>query len=329
MFVVGCHRSGTSLLASIISDYLNEQGISESKKNIPAQVDNPGGFFESQQLVSFNEELLGQLGIDWQYPPLHAIQWQCSEFLPRLHAARKTFSKQALSKTWVDKDPRLCLTYPAFHHILLKRTPIAAVIRHPFEVASSLQNRDMIPIAKGLIIWFLYNQHLSRSLNDQDLLISYQSLINREDSAIAALSAFISSNTPEYNQTNISIKSILSRRTRPEWKRNDESVLQNLLPEIEWTEIAEICTEIYKKISESKLKIQQLKSCFAYTPDEILRGCSVLGWQTLKPNNVDDTLALEAARIELDKIKNSNSWRLTAPLRWLGDKVKRKTQQNL
>ena len=75
MFVVGCHRSGTSLLAGIISDSLNEKGISESKKNIPAQVDNPGGFFESQQLVDFNEALLSQLGVDWQYPPLHAIQW--------------------------------------------------------------------------------------------------------------------------------------------------------------------------------------------------------------------------------------------------------------
>ena len=36
--------------------------------------------------------------------------------------------------------------------------------RHPMEVAGSLQTRDMIPLAKGLVIWFLYNQHLSRSM---------------------------------------------------------------------------------------------------------------------------------------------------------------------
>ena len=209
----------------------------------------------------------------------------------------KPSAKQALDKTWVDKDPRLCLTYPAFHHILLKRTPIAAVIRHPFEVASSLQNRDMIPIAKGLIIWFLYNQHLSRSLNDQDVLVSYQSLVDREDSAVSALSDFISRNIPEYNHTTLSIRSILNKRTQPEWKRNHESSPKSFLPEIEWTEIAKICTEIHKKVSDSEFNIAQFQSCFAYTPDAILRSCSVLGWQILRPDKTDIAHELEAARL--------------------------------
>ena len=323
MFVVGCHRSGTSLLAGIISDFLAKQKNSELPEQLSAQVDNPGGFFESRQLVNLNEALLNQLGVDWQHPPLHAIQWQRGEFLPRLHAARKTFAQQALNQAWVDKDPRLCLTYPAYQHVLLKRTPIAAVIRHPMEVAGSLQARDMIPLAKGLIIWFLYNQHLSRSLINTDVLISYQSLVDTEEKAINELSAFISENIPEINCAPGSIRTNLKRKVQPNWKRNNEEFSQTFLPEIEWQEIAKTCTEIYNKISDSDFNIPQFQSSFASTPEIILRSCAVLGWQKMPAITKDLTNELKATCIELDQLKSSNSWKLTAPLRWLGNRARR------
>ena len=322
MFAVGCHRSGTSLLAGIISDFLAKQTNSELPEQLSAQVDNPGGFFESRQLVDLNEALLNQLGVDWQHPPVHAIQWQHGEFLPRLHAARKTFARQALNKAWVDKDPRLCLTYPAYQHVLLKRTPIAAVIRHPMEVAGSLQARDMIPLAKGLIIWFLYNQHLSRSLIGSDVLISYQSLLDLEENAINAISAFISNNIPEINCAPVSIRTNLGRKVKPSWKRNNEEFSHTFLPEIEWQRTAEICLKIYKEISDSDFNIPQFKSSFANTPEIILRSCAVLGWQKMPTIPQDLSSELKAACIELNQLKSSRSWKLTAPLRWLGDRAK-------
>ena len=322
MFVLGCHRSGTSLLAGIISDSLAEHKNSEVPEQLSAQVDNPGGFFESRQLVDLNEALLDQLGVDWQHPPLHAIQWQRNELLPRLHAARKTFTQQALNQAWVDKDPRLCLTYPAYKHILLKRTPIAAVIRHPFEVAGSLQARDMIPLAKGLIIWFLYNQHLSRWLIDHDVLISYQLLVKLEENTMNKLSTFISTNITEINCTSDSIRTITCRKVQPDWRRNKEEISHTFMPEIEWQEIANICTEIYKTISSSNFNITQFQSGFAKTPDPILRGCAVLGWQKMPATAEDLKSELNATRLQLNQLKNSRSWKLTAPLRWLGDRVK-------
>ena len=322
MFVLGCHRSGTSLLAGIISDSLTNQGNRGLQEQLPAQVDNPGGFFESRQLVNLNEALLSKLGIDWQYPPLHAIQWQRSEFLPMLHAARENFTQQALNQSWIDKDPRLCLTYPAYQHILLRRTPIAAVIRHPFEVAGSLQSRDMIPLAKGLIIWFLYNQHLARSITHNDVLISYQSLINHEESAIISLSSFISKSIPEFSCTSQTVRSKLDLRAQKAWRRNDNQTPNSFLPDIEWTKIAKICIEIYEKIRKSGFTITQLQSCFSNTPDAILCGCAVLGWQKMPAIEQNLKGELESMRLELDQLKNSKSWKLTAPLRWIGDKVK-------
>ena len=322
MFVLGCHRSGTSLLAGTISDFLANQKNSELPEQLSAQVDNPGGFFESRQLVDLNETLLEHLGVDWQHPPLHAIQWQCHEFLPMLHAARKTFSQKALNQAWVDKDPRLCLTYPAYQHILLKRTPIAAVIRHPFEVAGSLQARDMIPLAKGLIIWFLYNQHLARSLIDRDILVSYQSLVNLEEDAITTLSTFISKNIPEINCTAFSTRTSLNRKVQPNWKRSNEKISYTQLPEVEWQEIGEVCTEIYGKVSRSNFDISQLQSSFENTPGPILRGCAVLGWQKVPGIKEDLTSALSATLLELNQLKNSRSWKMTAPLLWLRNRAK-------
>ena len=37
----------------------------------------------------------------------------------------------ALDRNWVDKDPRLCITYPAFLHILLRRVPLVVALRDP------------------------------------------------------------------------------------------------------------------------------------------------------------------------------------------------------
>ena len=33
-----------------------------------------------------------------------------------------------LERSWVDKDPRLCITYPAYLHILLRRIPLVVAL---------------------------------------------------------------------------------------------------------------------------------------------------------------------------------------------------------
>lgn len=324
MFVLGCHRSGTSLLAGIISDVLSKkQTLTETSKQLSPQVDNPGGFFESRQLVEFNESLLEELGINWQIPPLHPVNWQCASVLPKLISARTTFSKQALSYHWVDKDPRLCLTYPAFQHILLKRTPIAAIIRHPYEVAGSLQTRDIIPLAKGLVIWFLYNQHISREITPEDYLTSYESLITREENSIRSLAKYISKVVPNLDNTTKSLSEALENRVQPDWRRNKSTKPTNILPEMEWIDVAKACLDRFEAIKASNFNIDDYRASFADTPDAILRSCAVLGWQNIQRRSNEHSNELALVQAELKNLKESNSWKSTKYLRWLADLLKK------
>lgn len=320
MFVLGCHRSGTSLLAGIISDSLQ---LSEQNDLLTAQVDNPGGFFESKNLVDMNEHLLQTIGIDWQHPPLHPINWTINDLLPSFHQSRNKFQRQALSFNWVDKDPRLCLTYSAFNHILLKRIPIAGIIRHPYEVANSLYKRDMIPYAKGLIIWFLYNQHLSRHISEEDSLFCYEQLISSSDNPSELLCDFLISCNPngQFNKEKITVN--IQTKAIKGWQRSNKYLDSSIHPQIEWEKIGKNCLSLYNEILQSKSSISIFKKVFSFTPDHILCSCSVLGWQSLNTciNPINEKL--KKVESELSQIKNSTSWKITSPLRFAANQLKK------
>jgi len=182
MFVIGCHRSGTSLLASIISHCLGEKRTGD----LDAVVDNPRGYFESTRLREFNDNILKQCGYSWDNPPLQPLAWSFGDRIQHLIPGRVLFADYAIERNWVDKDPRLCLTYGAFLHILLKPVPLALALRHPFSVARSLQVRDGMDSEKGLLLWLLYNRHASRHLQASDLVLHYEDLLPADGSPARA-----------------------------------------------------------------------------------------------------------------------------------------------
>ena len=159
-------------------------------------VDNPRGYFESTRLREFNDNLLKQCGHSWDRPPLQPLEWTSGERIRQLVPARSQFADYAIKSNWVDKDPRLCLTYGAFLHILLKPVPLALALRHPFAVARSLQVRDGMNPEKGLMLWLLYNRQASRHLRANDLVINYEDLLPSDESpardhALWALEQFL------------------------------------------------------------------------------------------------------------------------------------------
>ena len=107
----------------------------------------------------------------WTKPPLIDI----------LVNARKDFEDLATSSNWIDKDPRLCLLYPAYFHILLKRIPLVVCMREPIEVAVSLYARNGHSINLGLSMWFIYNHHISKFLTENDSFYFYEEFLNASD----------------------------------------------------------------------------------------------------------------------------------------------------
>ena len=86
-----------------------------------------------------------------------------------------------LSAFWVDKDPRLCITYPAYSHILLRRIPLVVALREPLSVAISLHARNGFSLNRGLVLWWIYNHHIASQLCHDDLLLLYSDMLNLDN----------------------------------------------------------------------------------------------------------------------------------------------------
>ena len=171
MFITGCHRSGTSLITSIFKDLINDK--IDKPNLLSPQLDNPTGFFESKKLVDFNEKLFAEIGTTCSSPFITPPIWTEPPLIDILVNARKDFEDLAISSNWIDKDPRLCLLYPAYFHILLKRIPLVVCMREPIEVAVSLYARNGHSINLGLCMWFIYNHHISKFLTENDSFYFY------------------------------------------------------------------------------------------------------------------------------------------------------------
>ena len=132
-------------------------------------------------MVQTNEFLLRLLGCQWDRPPLLPATWDQPPLLNEIQIERSKLTSYALEHVWVDKDPRLCITYPAYLHILLRRVPIVVALREPLAVATSLHARNGFSLNHGLVLWWIYNHHISAQLCSKDLLVPYSTLLGLDD----------------------------------------------------------------------------------------------------------------------------------------------------
>src|SRR5271168_1288187 len=117
IIVLGMHRGGTSA----VSGAAVRLGVAPPLTPVPAANDNAGGFYESLPVVYANYRILLAAGCAWN---------ACLPFDPvRLHGLLTARDRQHLAATLrqefgradsrVLKDPRLCLTLPAWLPALL------------------------------------------------------------------------------------------------------------------------------------------------------------------------------------------------------------------
>jgi hypothetical protein len=156
--ILGMHRSGTSVLSRTVN--LLGASLGKEKYMMQPTESNPEGYWEHTKIVEIHEKILMSYLKDWDTEEVLPSKWwrtknirKYKEELKRL--IYKEFKDQSI---WAWKDPRTNILLPLWVDILneLKiEVNYLIVLRHPLDVASSLEKRDKLAREKSLNIWYL------------------------------------------------------------------------------------------------------------------------------------------------------------------------------
>lgn len=212
--VLGAPRSGTSLTARI----LNILGVylgSEEELMEPAGGNNPAGFWEHEGIADLNEDILATLGYAprqrWRYPPPLEDGW---EHDPRLEshrqAARSMLERSFAGRPlWGWKDPRTSLTLPFWREALAQTAQVEArmryaiCVRHPLDVAASLEARDGMEPEEAVRLWLRYmSQAIVQTSGQPRAFVSYEGYFPGWEEQATRLAKFLGLPAPGRAQSN-------------------------------------------------------------------------------------------------------------------------------
>lgn len=190
LVVVGCHRSGTSAMARVLS----MTGADLPMDLMRRQNDNPAGFWESTGIADFNDAVLGSYGTRWDDPFVYFSRPN------RLEGISDTQKKEAISllmsnfpgnRVIVLKDPRISVLIPLWD-MALKDSGFdphyVVMVREPREVAASLASRNGLPVSKGLLLWSSYLLAAERStLGAKRAFVHYPDLLSKPELTVGRL----------------------------------------------------------------------------------------------------------------------------------------------
>jgi len=186
VIVLGMHRSGTSLMAHILSKLGVNMGRTLIKKNYT----NPLGFYEDIDFVNLNKYIIRKLDKDWKNPPDN------SELLKK----RKMFDKRIKKivekkrgKLWGWKDPRTTITIELFLPYL--NNPYFIVCyRKKEKVANSLKIRG-INKQDAYRIKKVYDNYIKEFFNRYPsfprLNVQYENIIKNPQKEITKIAEFL------------------------------------------------------------------------------------------------------------------------------------------
>ncbi len=179
IFIVGYYRSGTSAL----SGALHRLGVA-LHNDAEANEHNPLGFYEIPELIEFDVELFGKLGVEWSdlrglpeavfgRADMASVQARLEEIL------RRRFGAEAL---WGLKHPHLCRLLPIYERAARQagNTPHAIhICRDPWTVAASQARKNKFSRAHAVLLWAGYlvdaernARHLPRAWTTYDRLLA-------------------------------------------------------------------------------------------------------------------------------------------------------------
>jgi O-antigen biosynthesis protein len=168
----------------MLTRLLHACGLYLGPKNelMPAQADNPDGFWEHLGFVAVNDELLNALGGAWDLPPKVDEDFTDPRLDPLRMKARMLIERFDSANIWGWKDPRNSLTLP-FWEELLPGLKTLIIVRNPLEVAHSMRERNGTSYSLGLRLWEIYNRRLIEMASKRDHLVTHYDLFFEDPEA--------------------------------------------------------------------------------------------------------------------------------------------------
>jgi len=142
---------------------------------MPAQADNPDGFWEHLGFVALNDKLLNEVGGAWDLPPRPNENFKHPRLDPLRIKARLLIEGFASASAWGWKDPRNSLTLP-FWQGLLPKLKTVIIVRNPLEVAYSMRARNGTSYSFGLRLWEIYNRRVIETASRQERFVTHYDL---------------------------------------------------------------------------------------------------------------------------------------------------------
>lgn len=164
IIVLGMHRSGTSA----ITKSLELMGVNLGSDMLPAGEANPTGFWENQECVDINNQLLKHFGSGYDYLGIEDDQLIDDEIICDLKSrAIQLLSRKLIENNgiWGFKDPRICRLLSFWSDVFGEvkcDVDFIVAVRNPASVVASLEKRDRIPAEKSYYLWL---QHVLPTLS--------------------------------------------------------------------------------------------------------------------------------------------------------------------
>lgn len=187
IFVIGMHRSGTSMVAGVLK-HLGVHFGSEPDM-LPANSANEFGYFEHQRVLALNDALARANKVSWRTLPSLDLSSQLAGQDEYSAGTREITSELDRQAPWGIKDPRLSFLLPLWRarsgnaHVVL-------CIRKPDAVARSLARRNGLSPAYGAALWELYTlAALKNSEKFPRTIVTYEDCLLDPGSVVSALVA--------------------------------------------------------------------------------------------------------------------------------------------
>jgi hypothetical protein len=192
--VLGMHRGGTSVIARS----LQVLGIGLGDQLLSPAFDNPKGFWEDQECVAINEELLAHLGSAYDRMDLpSSFDFDNTLISPLYLKAVRVVSERLVENhgLWGLKDPRISRLL-GFWKLVFRacncKVSYVIALRDPVSIAESLIARNDIPFEKSYLLWL---QHMVPSIlettGERRVVVNYDSLLEAPEEQLMRLGRFL------------------------------------------------------------------------------------------------------------------------------------------